>query len=425
MAAFSEGARSPAAVVAAVGGLYVAQSVIGGITWTGLPAVMRDQGLPLDSVGLLSLIALPWALKFLWAPMVEGFRLPPVGRNRSGLIVAIGGAICVAGLSLVGAVGPAALGTVLACLTVVAFAAATVDIACDGYAVESLNRAQHGWGNAAQVGGAYLGSAIGGGLFLLLVAAYGWPPAIWSMAALIALLGLPFILHVRSRTTAEKRPHVPSLAAALRRPEIRRGLAAAAIYVLAQKAALMMLGPFLIDAGLGLAELGLVNGAGSLIVGFAAALAGGALVRVFGARAMLVGALLLQAAALFLFAAHGSIVKIPSPILVAVAIASSSGIMALGFVALYAQFMHWSDPRQGGVDFTLFQSMDALISMIGGVLAGYAAEYLGYGIFFGGAGVIALAAVPAIAFVVGRTTAPQAIEQQRRRDERLPIGERG
>lgn len=427
MVAFLESVRSPAAVVAAVGGLYVAQSVIGGITWTGLPAVMRDQGLPLDSVGLLSLIALPWALKFLWAPMVERFRLPPVGRNRSGLIVAVGGAICVAGLGLVGAIGPAALGAVLACLTLVAFAAATVDIACDGYAVESLSRAQHSWGNAAQVGGAYLGSAIGGGLFLLLVAAYGWPPATWSMAALVALLGLPFILRAHVQPSAETRPHVPSLATALRRPEIRRGLAAAAIYVVAQKAALMMLGPFLIDAGLGLAELGLVNGAGSLIVGFAAALAGGALVRAFGARPILVTALLLQAAALFLFAAHGSVLTIPNPVLVVAAIASSSGIMALGFVALYAQFMHWSDPRQGGVDFTLFQSMDALISMIGGVLAGYAAEYLGYGIFFGGAGVIALAAVPAITLVVGRPPAStaQAIEQQGRHDERLPIGERG
>ncbi|MGO4831435.1 MFS transporter, partial [Rhizobiaceae sp. 2RAB30] len=200
MASSFEGVRSPAAVVMAVGGLYVAQSVIGGVTWSGLPAVMRDQGLPLDSVGLLSLIALPWALKFLWAPAVERYRLPPVGRNRSGLIVAAGGAICVAGLALVGALGPATLGPVLACLTVVAFAAATVDIACDGYAVESLSQAQHGWGNAAQVGGAYLGSAIGGGLFLLLVAAYGWPPATWSMAALLILLGLPFILHVRSRT---------------------------------------------------------------------------------------------------------------------------------------------------------------------------------------------------------------------------------
>ena len=180
---------SPAAIILAVGGLYVSQSVIGGVTWTGLPAVLRDQGLALDNVGLLSLIALPWALKFLWAPMVERFRLPPVGRNRSGVIVAAGGGLSMSGLAIVGLIGPSPLGPVLACLTIVALAASTVDIACDGHAVESLPRAEHGWANAAQVGGAYLGSAIGGGLFLVLVAGYGGPmpsgrwPRCWRCSA--------------------------------------------------------------------------------------------------------------------------------------------------------------------------------------------------------------------------------------------------
>ena len=396
---------NPAAVVFAVGGLYVAQSVIGGVTWTGLPAVLRDQGLSLDNVGLLSLIALPWALKFLWAPMVERYRLPPVGRNRSGVIVAVGGIISIAGLIVVGLLGPSPLAPVLACLTIVALAAATVDIACDGYAVESLPRSQHGWANAAQVGGAYLGSAIGGGLFLLLVAGLGWTDAMWAMAALLAVLGLPFLLRSQAAGASEERAHVPSLAAALRRPEIRRGLLAAALYVVAQKTALMMLGPFLVDAGLDLATLGLLNGAGSMVVGLGAALLGGALVRMLGARAVLVIALVLQALALGTFASRDLLfIDLPLPVLLAVAVASSSGIMALGFVALYAQFMHWSDPRQGGVDFTLFQSMDALVSMAGGVAAGFVAEHLGYGVFFAGAGLIALATIPAIAFVTRRTT---------------------
>ena len=393
---------SPLAVVLAVGGLYVAQSVIGGITWTGLPAIMREQGLALDHVGLLSLIALPWAVKFLWAPLVERFRLPSVGRNRSATIVAVGGGISVAGLATVGALGPAALPAVLACLTIVALAAATVDIACDGYAVESLPREQHGWGNAAQVGGAYLGSAIGGGLFLVIVSAYGWATGTWAMAALLVLLGVPFLLGARVANKApEIREHVPSLASALRRPEIRRGLLVAALYVLAQKAALMMLGPFLVDAGLDLASIGIINGVGGMIIGLAAALAGGALVRAIGARTVLVIALVLQAAALFFFAAHAVLPALPDAALVVAAVASSSGIMALGFVALYAQFMHWSDTRQGGIDFTLFQSMDALVSMAGGVAAGYAAEHLGYGVFFAGAGLVALAVVPAMIRIAG------------------------
>jgi MFS transporter (putative signal transducer) len=393
---------SPLAIVMAIGGLYVAQSVIGGITWHGLPAVMRAEGVPLDRIGLVSLIVLPWALKFLWSPAVERFRLPRVGPNRTGTIVIAGGLVSIAGLLVAGIIGPAALMPMLACLTVVAFAASTVDIACDGFAVQSLSKQNHGWGNAAQVGGAYLGAAIGAGLFLVLVDASGWLVAAWSMALLLLLLGLPLLLGAGGHAPIETREHVPSLRTALRRPEIRRGLTAAAIYVIAQKASMAMLGPFLIDAGLDLATVGIVNGVGSMFVGVAAALAGGALVKSMGMRNILVLALMLQAAALFFFSAFDLAGGFPKWALIAIAVASSSGVMALGFVALYAQFMRWSDPRQAGVDFTLFQCMDALVSMAGGVVAGYAAEHFGYGIFFAGAGVIALMAAPAIAIVSDR-----------------------
>lgn len=393
---------SPLAVLAAVGGLYVAQSVIGGITWIGLPAIMRSEGVPLDRIGLVSLIVLPWALKFLWSPAVERYRLPANGRNRTAAIVFAGGLTSAAGLFAVGAIGPAAVLSALVLLTLVAFAASTVDIACDGYAVQSLAKEHHGWGNAAQVGGAYLGSALGGGLFLMLVDLSGWQIGIWVMAALLLLLGLPFLFAPTPILPEEARGHVPSLFTALKRPEIRQGLAAAAIYVIAQKVALGMLGPFLIDAGLDLTAVGLINGIGSMFVGVAAALLGGALVKSWGMRNVLVLALVLQAAGLFFFACYTLIGGIPQPVLIMVAIFASSGVMALGFVALYAQFMRWSDPKQAGVDFTLFQCMDALVGMAGGVVAGYAAQHLGYGVFFAAAGVIALAAIPAISLVSDR-----------------------
>ena len=388
-------------LVLAVGGLYVAQSVIGGVTWTGLPAVMRERGMSLDGVGLLSLIALPWALKFLWSQQIERFRLPPGGGNRSATIVLVGGLVCIAGMAAIGVLGPERLSPVIACLALVAFSAATVDIACDGYAVESFSAKGQAWGNAAQVGGAYLGSAIGGGLFLVIVAAAGWAPGVWAMIAVLVALGLPFLLTASRKRAPSARDHSPSLASALARPEIRRGLVLAAVFVIAQKGGLLMLGPFLVDAGLDLATIGIVNGAGSLIVGFAAALAGGAAVRRWGATATMTAALLAQASALAFFAAYDLVPGISSALLAAVAVFSSSAVMAFGFVALYAQFMRLSDPRQGGIDFTLFQSMDALVSMAGGVIAGYAAQQFGYAPFFAGACAVAVAAVPAVLLFTG------------------------
>lgn len=394
---------SPAAIFFAVGGLYVAQSVIGGLTMLGLPAVLRTQGIPLDEIGLVYLTVLPWALKFLWSPLVERFRLPAAGRNRSAVIVVTGGALCAVMLALVGLLGPERLGPVLVCLVFIALFTSTVDIACDGYAVETLAEEHHGWGNAAQVGGSYVGSAIGAGLFLVLVDRLGWAPAVWAMAAVVLMLGLPFLLGPGSRLTSATRSHVPSLKAALRRPEVRKGLLLAAIYVSAQKWGLAMLGPFLIDYGFDLASVGMLNGAGSMLVGFGGALFGGLLVRLCGVGAVLVGALLLQVAMLIAFAYVGASGDLSRSLVMTLAVASSSGVMAIGFVALYAQFMGWADPRQAGVDFTLFQCMDSLISMAGGLGAGWIAERFGYSAFFICAAGVSIAAVPILALLLSKS----------------------
>lgn len=391
----TQGSGYPAIVVLAIGGLYVSQSIISGVTFGALPSVLRDQGLPLDQIGLTYLAVLPWVLKFLWAPALERYRLPRTGASRSRSIVLVGGLISAIGLVAAGLIGPTHFVPLMAVLMVIAFATATVDIACDGHAVESLSERHHGWGNAAQVGGAYLGAAIGSGLFLLLVSGTDWTYAMMVMAILLVLLGLPFVLSP-VRIPAGARTHQPSLRSALGRADMRKGLALAAIYAVTQKWAMSMLGPFLVDSGLDLTSLGIVNGIGGMIVGFAFALVGGALVRLWGARPVMLLALVLQAAALSGLAAAAWAGEAPRLLLLGLALASSSGIMALGFVALYAQFMALSDPRQAGIDFTLLQCMDALVSMAGGIGSGWLSQHFGYGACFGVAGALAMAAVPAV-----------------------------
>ncbi len=408
--------HSPIAVVLMLGGLYVGQSIIGGVTFSALPSVLRDRGVSLDQIGLTYLAVLPWVLKFLWAPAIERYRLPPVGPNRSRSIVFIGGMISALGLVLLGMIGPTSFVPLLGILMLIAFAASTVDIACDAEAVESLSERHCGWVNAAQVGGAYLGAAIGSGLYLILVARFNWTWATISMAVMLVLLGLPF-LRSPAVDSADKRVHRPSLRDALGRIEMRKGLVLAALYAFTQKWGLSMLGPFLIDSGLDLTSLGILNGLGGLIAGFACALLGGALVRAWGTRSIMLLALVLQALALCGLALAARSGGVPQSILLVLALASSSGILALGFVALYAQFMSLSDPRQAGVDFTLLQCMDALVSMAGGVGAGWISQHYGYGVFFGLNGALALAAVIPVALLSGRSA------EARSRHENAPAGE--
>lgn len=402
---------SPPAIVLAIGGLYVGQSIIGGLTFIALPSVLRERGLPLDQIGLTYLAVLPWALKFLWAPAVERYRLPDTGPARSRTIVLATTLVSALGLVAVGLIGPVAFVPLISVFVLIAFSASTGDIACDGHAVETLAQAHHGWGNAAQVGGAYLGSALGSGLFLVLVARLDWQLATFAMAGLLFVLALPFLLSPAPAALV-RRTHQPALKEALKRPEMRIGLLLAAIYVPAQKWGVAMLGAYLVDSGLDLESIGLVNGIGGLAVGFACALLGGALVRALGARSVLVLALLLQALSLagLAFAAWRGL---PQPLVLALALASSSGIMALGFVALYARFMALSDTRQAGVDFTLLQCMDGLVSMAGGIGAGWVSQHFGYGVCFALAAGVALIAAPLVALLGGAagTARPAAREQ--------------
>jgi MFS transporter, putative signal transducer len=415
----ARGLDSPLAIILAIGGLYVGQSIIGGVTFSALPSVLRERGLPLDQIGLTYVAVLPWVLKFLWAPAIERYRLPSTGPSRSRSIVLIGGLVSAACFVLAAVIGPSSFVPLMAIFIVVAFAASTVDIACDGHAVESLSERYHGWGNAAQVGGAYLGSAIGSGLFLVLVARVDWIQAMIVMAVLLLLLGLPFVLSP-AITPVDARSHRPSLRDALRRTEMRKGLALAALYAVSQKWGLVMLGPFLVDSGLDLDSLGVVNGAGGMILGFGCALLGGALVRSWGARAIMVLALVLQALTLSGLAAAAWIGGASQLLLLGFALASSSAIMALGFVALYAQFMALSDPRQAGIDFTLLQCMDALVSMIGGIGAGWIAQHFGYSACFGLAAFLVILAITPVALLTVRSGSSEGIETSSQPRQPLP-----
>ncbi|OAE25422.1 hypothetical protein AXG93_2655s1000 [Marchantia polymorpha subsp. ruderalis] len=77
------------------------------------------------------------------------------------------------------------------------------------------------------------------------------------------------------------------------------------------------------------------------------------------------------------------------PLLLATLLVSAI-MFTLGFVALYSELMGRASLDQAGVDFTLFQSADAIISLIGWQLAAVAGEALGYAFCFASASVFGL-----------------------------------
>ncbi|MFJ1300781.1 MFS transporter [Pseudomonadota bacterium AL_CKDN230030165-1A_HGKHYDSX7] len=385
----------------AIGGVYAAQGVVGGLTLQALPAVMRDAGAALDQVGLMSLAILPWALKFLWAPALERWRLPAAGGAPRTRLLVTGGQALMSAVLLTLAFGmQAQSGALVPMLGLLALLAASVDIACDAHAVEHLAPARRGWGNAAQVGGSYLGMYAGAGVFVVLLGWQGWTFALAALAAMLGALTLPFFRwgHPQASGLAAPRVHRPSLAAAWARPAVRLGLLLTVVFQLGSRLAMGMTGPLLIDRGVSLADVGWFNGVGGVTAGVVGTCVGALLVRRAGAQGALALCLLAQTAGLSLFCAlvfsdaHGTWL-LASAVL-------KGGLAAAGFVALYAFLMGHASPSQAGVDFTLFQCADAAAAALCGVAGGALAQGFGYGVCFGmaaGAAGLALVIVPALA----------------------------
>lgn len=68
-------------VIFAIAGVYVTQSLVSALSMQSLPALVRAAGGSLALAGATTLFMLPRALKFIWAPWIERWRLPPGSQN--------------------------------------------------------------------------------------------------------------------------------------------------------------------------------------------------------------------------------------------------------------------------------------------------------------------------------------------------------
>jgi MFS transporter, PAT family, beta-lactamase induction signal transducer AmpG len=150
-----------------------------------LQAWLASAGVDLKTIGIFSLVALPYIFKFLWAPLLDRF-LPPLLGRRRGWIVIFQACLAIA-IGVMGFSSPTEAPYALACIAlVVVFLSASQDIVIDAYRVDTIPAAERGLAAAAQVFG-YRTAAILGSTVLVLIAAHtSWHLAFLIVAVLMA-----------------------------------------------------------------------------------------------------------------------------------------------------------------------------------------------------------------------------------------------
>lgn len=259
--------------------VYFAQGLPFGIVDQILPVYFRLHGMSLTNVGLLSILGLPYAIKFLWAPAVDF-----IGSRRHWIAVAQFSMAAL--LILIPAEDPASP-TLILWSTIMLFAvlSATQDIAIDAYTIELLNTSEMGMANGVRQAAYRVAIMVTGGLFIALGGLYGWGPIYLLSAAVLAICG---IISLRLPAVEVERPPVTvanilePVKDLLRRPGVLQVLAFILLYKLGDLAIGPMIKPFWLDRGLTPVEIGLITGIMGVVSAIAGGLVGGMFVSKYG-----------------------------------------------------------------------------------------------------------------------------------------------
>ena len=259
------------------------------LTSTTLQAWMTKEGVSLTSIGLFSLVALPYSLKFLWSPLLDRYVPPFMGRRRGWLVITQI-ALMIAISCMFFQQPKQALQLLAVNAIVIAFFSASQDIAFDAYRTDVLEEAEMGAGAAITVLGYRLALILTGSLALILADRLPWSVVYLFMAALM-LVGLVSTFFAPEPT---KPVHTPeSLVDAIVLPftdffqshGVSLGVVSLLFITLYKFGDAMlnnMSTPFLLQTGFSQTDLGVIRGGMGLIATLVGTLVGGSVMSKLG-----------------------------------------------------------------------------------------------------------------------------------------------
>jgi PAT family beta-lactamase induction signal transducer AmpG len=360
-----------------------------------LQAWLTVVGIDLKTIGIFTLVGLPYTVKFLWAPLMDRVTLPWLGRRRGWMLVTqLGVAI---GLALMALIGPRDRPELLGVFAVlVAFLSASLDIVFDAYRTDVLRPDERGFGAAVWVNGYRFALLLASAGALVLADQLGWQTTYLLLAVLMAtgtvtILASPEPSETRGAPTSLGEAIGGPLKELFARPGVVGLLTLIVLYKIGDAVAASLQTAFLIGGvGFSISDVGYVKGIG-LAATLIGALAGGIAMARLGLVWSLLVFGLLQAISNLGFMWLAWMGKSYAVLTTSIVVENLTG--GMGTAAFVALIMSLCDHRYTATQFALLSSLEAFGRVFSGRPSAELVAMVGWVQFFFLSFVVALPGV--------------------------------
>ncbi len=369
-----------------------------GLVWIAIPTWMAQAGVDIKVIGLFTLAQAPWSFKFVWAPLMDRFPPPFLGKRRGWILVSQA-ALLALGLSLAAVAHRSdAVGMIGAITLLTGLAAATQDIAIDAYAVDVLRREEQGPAVGARTALYRAAMFVSGGVAITLAAPFDvtlggatfhWPGSWGVVNLLLALCYVPSLWLTLRSPDPEEVVEPPrrlrdavwgSFLGFLGQHRALEILAFVVLYKLSDNLTQALTRPFLVQVGFGPVDVGVATATIGLVATLIGTLLGGVLTDSLGlGRALWIFGFFQIVSNL----GYAVVAQVgPNRLVMYAATAFELGSTGLGSGAFGVLLLRLTQKRFSATQYALLSSLFTLPRVLAGPVAGVMADAIGWRDFF-------------------------------------------
>ncbi|MBV8802121.1 MAG: MFS transporter [Gammaproteobacteria bacterium] len=356
------------------------------LTGATLQAWYTKAGVNILNIGVLTLIGIPYTFKFLWAPLLDRFVPPFLGRRRGWLLITQM-ALCLLLLVLT-FFNPLTQSKIMGVIAlIIAFLSASQDIAYDAYRTDILLPTERGLGAAALAFGYRMAMIVSGGLALVLADHVGWKLTYQFMAAVMFFLGMItlFIPEVKNGINAPSSfiaAIIEPFKNAWKKDRIILILLFVVLYKIGDALALSLMSSFLLrELAFSLTQIGLIFKTVGLLATLIGAFLGGFILLRISLFQALLWFGLLQAFSNLMFMLLAYVGK--NELLMVSSIFIEQCCSGMSTTAFVAFLMSLCDSRYTATQYAIFSALAAVGRVFLGPIAAIMIERVGWAHFFG------------------------------------------